>query len=263
MHQPNVQNRMLNVHPAFTIIELLVCVAIVAVLAALLFPVFAQAREAARKVSCTSNLRQLGIAHTLYAQDYDQTLAPTFTGTNGGTRLDGKSVRWMTLVFPYVRNRAVYSCPNSRLKYEPPSPKKPVSFDDGAYGINAAYAHARSNKTGQSLRYPTGLPLAAIPLPTETVALTDGGGYSEFVWGDTTGSTSPRLFLHSKPPLLGSEHLTNNGQRLTFAINGRHNGGAVFAFCDGHSKWLPLTQVARKNSRGVMFLFTAEDDATY
>lgn len=250
-------------HPsrAFTLIELLVVVAIIAVLAALLFPVFAQARESVRKTTCLSNMRQLGSAYTLYTQDYDEIQCPAWTGNNNGIRLDGTSNRWTNLIFPYVRSRSAYSCPNSRFKFTPPSKELPVSYDNGAYGINEAYAIVVNNNTGQSLNPPTGRPLAALPVLAETIALTDGGGYSEFVWGDPSGENGVQLFLNTKPPILGSNYLTVRGRSPYFAINGRHNGGAVFAFCDGHSKWLPLTQAARKNTRGVMFLFTLEDDA--
>ncbi len=252
----------MHTHPrAFTLIELLVSVSIIAVLAALLFPVLAQARESVRKTTCLSNMRQVGFALTLYAQDYDETLTRAFVGTNQGSSVDGKSTRWPNLVFPYVRSRAVFSCPASVLKYAPPTARNPISYDDGAYGINEAYALAKHNATGQSLNTPIGRPLSMQPIPAETVALADGGGYSEFVWGDAIGSSAPQLYLQTTPPLLGSPQLTFEGKRVTFAINGRHNGGAVFAFCDGHAKWLPLKQAAQKNSRGVMFLFTLEDDA--
>ena len=245
---------------AFTLIELLVSISIIAVLAALLFPVFAQARESARKTTCLSNMRQLGFALTMYAQDYDETLPRAFVGTNGGSRLDGKSMRWPGLIASYVHSQAVFSCPASPLKYTPPTLSKPISNDEGAYGINEAYALATRNNTGQGMTTPIGRTLSLQPIPAETVALADGGGYSEFVWGDTTGINSPQFFAASKPPFLGSSQLSYNGKSTIFGINGRHNGGTVFAFCDGHAKWFSLARAARKNSRGVMFLYTLEDD---
>lgn len=246
---------------AFTLIELLVVIAIIAIIAALLFPVFAHARESARQVSCLSNQRQIGSALMLYAQDYDEVLPRAFTGTNQGTRRDGRSVRWANLVSPYVRSQAVFSCPDAKLKYAPPTRANPTSYDDGAYGINQAYATARFNNSGQFHTSPTGRPLVLQSVPAETVILADGGGYSEFVWGETTGDNSPQFFPRSTPPLLGSSLLNYNGRRTTYGINGRHRSGAVFTFCDGHSKWMPLTMAARKNRNGVMFLFTIEDDS--
>src|SRR6478672_12139117 len=94
---------------AFTLIELLVVIAIIAILAAILFPVFAQAREAARKASCVSNLKQIGSSVMMYTQDYDENTTPSFLYyTNGNADL----VWWPDLVRPYVKNEQVYLCPS-------------------------------------------------------------------------------------------------------------------------------------------------------
>src|SRR6185437_13395421 len=92
---------------AFTLIELLVVIAIIAILAAILFPVFAQAREAARKTSCASNLRQLGLGMSMYQQDYDE----KFPGWSWGAEHSGGSDPandgvgfWHSAIFPYVKN---------------------------------------------------------------------------------------------------------------------------------------------------------------
>src|SRR5438046_2505462 len=83
---------------AFTLIELLVVIAIIAILAAILFPVFAQAREKARSITCTSNLKQLSLAWLMYAQDYDETWPLT------AAQLPNKSqVYWQAMVEPYIR----------------------------------------------------------------------------------------------------------------------------------------------------------------
>ena len=98
---------------AFTLIELLVVIAIIAILAAILFPVFAQAREAARKTSCLSNLKQSGIALLMYAQDYDEELCPWHAGTDsagntvaGAPFIDGEKfdLAWDRLIQPYMKN---------------------------------------------------------------------------------------------------------------------------------------------------------------
>ena len=113
--------------PAFTLIELLVVIAIIAILAAILFPVFAQAREAARKASCTSNLKQIGMALRMYSQDYDETLFgvhvprtnPDGTVCDSGDRKpDGQNLIRMlmggtsTMLQPYVKNEGVFLCPS-------------------------------------------------------------------------------------------------------------------------------------------------------
>lgn len=89
---------------AFTLIELLVVIAIIAILAAILFPVFAQAREAARGVACLSNMRQMGLAITLYADDSDGVL-PMDSHSGGGRH------SWIETLQPYVKTRLIYRCP--------------------------------------------------------------------------------------------------------------------------------------------------------
>src|SRR5204862_6955954 len=83
---------------AFTLIELLVVIAIIAILAAILFPVFAQAREKARSITCTSNLKQLSFAWLMYAQDYDETLPMTAQKLPNGAQ-----VFWQSVVEPYIK----------------------------------------------------------------------------------------------------------------------------------------------------------------
>src|SRR5258707_7088365 len=94
-------------HFGFTLIELLVVIAIIAILAAILFPVFAQAREKARGISCLSNSKQIGTAIQMYAQDYDETIIPWFVGTGlprDEWRHDLKS--WAQNLQPYIKNGA-------------------------------------------------------------------------------------------------------------------------------------------------------------
>src|SRR5437588_10037649 len=103
---------------AFTLIELLVVIAIIAILAAILFPVFAQARAKARAISCVSNIKQLSTAMLMYAQDYDETLPQWHWDEHfsGGTPRDGGVVNdcstiWWNAIFPYVKSAGVYVCP--------------------------------------------------------------------------------------------------------------------------------------------------------
>src|SRR5687767_9353938 len=94
----------------FTLIELLVVIAIIAILAAILFPVFATAREKARQASCASNLRQMGVAEQMYLQDFDNRYAPSW-GDNPRT-----GYGFNQCLMPYVKNEGVFACPGDSVK---------------------------------------------------------------------------------------------------------------------------------------------------
>ncbi|NLO07609.1 MAG: DUF1559 domain-containing protein [candidate division WS1 bacterium] len=143
----------------FTLIELLVVIAIIAILAAILFPVFARAREKARQTSCLSNLKQIGLAFMAYAQDYDEcmTLAPDAGALSHHW--------WNVTLQPYILNEQVLDCPSD------PSL-------DYAYGYN--YRHLRTDSTTGA-----GIPLAQIQRPAERYLLMDGRArcvYCVFCW---------------------------------------------------------------------------------
>jgi prepilin-type N-terminal cleavage/methylation domain-containing protein/prepilin-type processing-associated H-X9-DG protein len=120
--------RVLKSRSAFTLIELLVVIAIIAILAAILFPVFAQARERARAISCISNMRQLGLGMIMYAQDWDETFAGSRmwcvdlnTGQQVNTCDDvggsnGNIWGWRSAIKPYVKNIDVYRCPSNSAR---------------------------------------------------------------------------------------------------------------------------------------------------
>lgn len=100
---------------AFTLIELLVVIAIIAILAAILFPVFARARENARRSSCTSNMKQIGLGILQYVQDYDEKY-PALTRKSGTNYFNGGSVPWIYWQFqvqPYIKSSQVFSCPSN------------------------------------------------------------------------------------------------------------------------------------------------------
>ena len=89
----------------FTLIELLVVIAIIAILAAILFPVFARARENARRASCSSNLKQIGLGLIQYSQDYDEKYPYS--------RTDPDPAPWQTKIFPYVKSSQLFACPSN------------------------------------------------------------------------------------------------------------------------------------------------------
>ncbi len=103
MAESKIENQKPKIQRAFTLIELLVVIAIIAILAAILFPVFSRAKEAAKKASCLSNSRQLGLGVLLYANDSDETLPPT---------QNGSYVLWPDLLQPYTRNGQIRVCPD-------------------------------------------------------------------------------------------------------------------------------------------------------
>jgi len=145
----------------FTLIELLVVIAIIAILAAILFPVFARARENARKTNCQSNLKQIGLAFMQYAQDYDETLVH-YNLTNVGN--------WMKMLEPYLKNTGVLRCPSA-----------PQSASV-CYGYNHYYLGNGSASSTYTM--------ASVQNPAETVAFADGA------WDDT-GAQVGRVYINS------------------------------------------------------------------
>src|SRR5438045_1233710 len=121
----------------FTLIELLVVIAIIAILAAILFPVFAQAREKARQSACLSNQKQIGVALSLYVQDYDETLPSSKSHGAWWTKADAKT--WpppfaRDQVMPYVKNEALWNCPS-------------IALDRPLFGANPKVGTFRDNQT--------------------------------------------------------------------------------------------------------------------
>lgn len=136
----------------FTLIELLVVIAIIAILAAILFPVFARARENARRASCQSNQKQIGLGIMQYTQDYDEKY-PRGAYAN--------SIFWPVVIQPYLKSLQIYNCPSSEIKYDPTNPTA-VS-----YGYNTILFE-RDNGVTQ-----IDFTLAQLVKPAETLMLTD------------------------------------------------------------------------------------------
>ncbi|HIE50480.1 MAG TPA: prepilin-type N-terminal cleavage/methylation domain-containing protein, partial [Armatimonadetes bacterium] len=170
----------------FTLIELLVVIAIIAILAAILFPVFARAREKSRQASCASNLKQIGLAAMMYVQDYDEVLFPSFTP--GPTRVyywwgswDGTVLREEEgLLYPYLRNAQIKACPSfpNRLR---------TALGLTGYGYNYAYLAPFVPPNWEQRP----IALAALQRPAETVLMADAARLNTWAYSTPTleGST--------------------------------------------------------------------------
>jgi prepilin-type N-terminal cleavage/methylation domain-containing protein/prepilin-type processing-associated H-X9-DG protein len=212
----------------FTLIELLVVIAIIAILAAILFPVFAKAREKARQTSCASNEKQLGLGFVQYVQDYDETF-PCGLPAWGGGPLWGTG--WAGQIYPYVRSKGVFMCPDD-------------STSAAAPAVALSYAENTNLTVAEAIGPAKAANSSGLNAPANTVLLFEIQGNSgdpsdptegASATGDATGYSSLRVLP--------------NGQYATGAIAGQafpvsvltaspvHTEGANYLACDGHVKW--------------------------
>jgi len=212
----------------FTLIELLVVIAIIAILAAILFPVFAKAREAARKTTCTSNLKQLSLAMSMYRVDYDGRFP--FGGWMS-VPMDASN-DWQNSIFPYVKNKGAYQCPSST----------DIHNNGEQQAWNATATDYLINNQLSVNRQP--LTEAAVVSSADCVMLLEG----HCDWNNQSpclaaGYTTPQNnnYWCREYSIFG-----NDGDLVTGTWNGsthvwgltRHDGGVTTAFVDGHVKFI-------------------------
>lgn len=228
---------------AFTLVELLVVIAIIGILAAILFPVFARARENARRSSCVSNLKQIGLGVMQYTQDYDEYLP---LNDNGPQWANSQATCWIDEIRPYIKSNQVYVCPSA----DPAKTDKIfLDYDNTgrpafSYAINNLYW----NVAGEKLFEKPAASLASLEDSSGTVFAGDSQRFNTTVntqWGfQVVGDT----FWPTEQASVGADA---QGRFVA-----RHFDGTNFVFFDGHAKWLKLDQMREKNPDGRLRYFT-------
>ncbi|MBC8140615.1 MAG: DUF1559 domain-containing protein [Armatimonadetes bacterium] len=262
---------------AFTLIELLVVIAIIAILAAILFPVFAQAREKARATACLSNTKQIGLAMMAYSQDYDEKMVRGWYGNGGFGRSRANPApddryKWMDAIEPFVKNQQLFSCPNNpkglaqrpgdgdaRGRYLPAKQLGAANNNDtldederyyGSYAINSAYWGEDRSRKGPA----NDTTLAAISSPADTIWAMDGNGSYQFAWPNQ--NEDPEVIRKNADISYLCNKFTDENNLQEGAIIDRHQGRTNAIYCDGHAKSVTLSFLMSADQR------TRNDDGT-
>ena len=240
---------------AFTLIELLVVIAIIAILAAILFPVFAQAREKARQTSCLSNVKQLGLGVMMYGQDYDETFP-----IGGWNAASGPlSSRWYVDVAPYIKNTQIRNCPSSPAKVDESTTAAYGSAGWGTdYGLNISLANWGTGTKHAVVVAPAGLVMISevaqlnsesgtqlTPTKSNKFKLNnyDPKTWTSYIFGPVDWQVAgPEAFYSWGPSYTytQSDDQWGNNTRRPVPL---HNGGSNVCFADGHAKWYQIDRL--------------------
>ncbi len=242
----------------FTLIELLVVIAIIAILAAILFPVFSQAREKARQASCISNERNMAMAAMQYINDYDEQLMPSECWDCGGQTGDrhDPNRRWLVRIQPYMRNIQIFDCPSGgtdTLDFSPPkwSPGGdpdiwgPLTYGwgwtfPGAWrGLRIGYGYSlrvggwtdNAGQAGNPNKVSRGRSIAQIQRPAETLLIADSAHKDACCNRIVSANACTSGWWCNQPWAVGE---WNDEKRARYT---RHHEGSNLIHCDGHVKW--------------------------
>ena len=250
----------------FTLIELLVVIAIIAILAAILFPVFARARENARRASCQSNMKQIGLGLLQYSQDYDELLIPCYTGR--GTPANPYR-SWEDMAQPYIKSEQIFVCPSD--SQGPASNRRSYFANAGYQAIGDDQTGAFADFTFLALPYGTvasPVSLAKLATPATTYWMFDGafgdsalpnqGGTVIYFQSKTDPEGLPTVGTKAGAPGL----IFPRGGPHFYAVSARHLETATALFTDGHVKSLKISAFNERSATDAAVLknFTVEED---
>jgi prepilin-type N-terminal cleavage/methylation domain-containing protein/prepilin-type processing-associated H-X9-DG protein len=218
----------------FTLIELLVVIAIIAILAAMIFPVFSRAREQARRTACCSNMRQLGLAFMMYAQDFDESLPPFSQGSGFRGSLGyagGDGIRWADVVYPYVKNTQVFDCPSAPTQ-------RMQRLAGGSFFDITKYSYGYASPSNGAAEFgAAGRALAEFEDPSGTIMLAEDGRQDAGADPESIGRQIPNP-ADTLADLCGRV----NGMRHTHAATNDYAAHWInVAYADGHSKYVRVS----------------------